>query len=327
LQLLGATLTSSSRETLSDSRPPIPLRSFPGTETDDDLIPAELASKSYIPDPSLVVHTTPPINNASLLLWDPPSTAKIRDANDLPPTRSPPPEDFTLDFNAFAGLEGQEIWEEMRRINELRERTGKTQSWEKERFRELSALLRLKTEMLGNASDNESAPIVDDGKVEDEPAVPPEHEQDLTSTEVAPCICTSHSPNGSTSTVASKDSNDATSPTPGKPPLPKPKITNMAQLVASMVFHRQQDALRRPAARARTWSGPSYGANTMQTTSKTHHPPPRSPLRQVSLPCDLECIDREDGDAENAELFESPLPLSPLMLADSPLGWGCKCLQ
>jgi hypothetical protein len=331
LQLLGATLPSTSYAVPSDSRQPVPLRSFPGAETDDELIPAELASKNYIPDPSFVVHTTPPINHAGLLLWDPPSAAKIRDANDLPPTRSPPPEEFTLDLNAFAELEGQEIWLEMRRLNELREKTGNTQGWERERFRELSALLRLKTEKLGNTTDNESAHRADDEMVEDEPAVPPEQEQHLTSTEEAPCISTSQLPNASTPSVISKESNEATSPPP--PPLvksaPKPKITTMAQLVANMVFQRQQDALRRPPTRARTWSGSSYG-NAMQTTSKTH-PAPRSPLRQVSLPCDLNSTyleDEDDGDEETAELselFESPLPLSPLELADSPLGWGCKC--
>jgi hypothetical protein len=42
---------------------------FPVNDTDDDLIPSELASKNYIPDPALAIPTTPPSRN--LLIWDP----------------------------------------------------------------------------------------------------------------------------------------------------------------------------------------------------------------------------------------------------------------
>jgi hypothetical protein len=255
----------------------------------------------------------------------------MRDANDLPPARSPSPEDFTVDPNLIAELAGQEVGVEMQRIHELRQRS----SWDKDRFRELSALLRLKTQMLGNAPDHESPSGPDDvradlvEKVEERIVLPPpELEQQSTSvsSEVSPWTSCSSDPRDLS--IPMKDAMD-TATTPASSPAivkspSKPKITNMAQLVANMVFHRQQDALRRSPPRARTWAGPSYG-NTMQSTSKVH-PTPRSPLRQVSLPSDLERIDgdhedEDDFSASLTELFESPLPLSPLMLADSPLGW------
>lgn len=312
-----------------ESQRPVRLRSLPGAETDDDLIPTELASKNYIPDPSIVVSSTPYQDIDGLLLWDAPSRAKMR--SDLPPARSPSPEEFTVDPNLFAELAGQEVGVEMQRIHELRERS----SWDKDRFRELSALLRLKTQMLGNAPEHEgpSGPDdvrVDDEKMEDEGVVPPppELEQSTSiSNEVLPCTTCSSDPRGllvPNPTV--KDALDTTSTSTQvitKSP-PKPKITNMAQLVANMVFHRQQEALRRSPPRVRTCAGPSSG-NAMQGTSKTH-PTPRSPLRQVSLPSDLENVDgdhedEDDFSASLMELFESPLPLSPLVLTDSPLGW------
>lgn len=319
-------------EHASESQRFVRLRSLPGAETDDDLIPTELASKNYIPDPSIVVPTTPYQDIDGLLLWDTPSRTKIRDANDLPPARSPSPEDFTVDPNLFAELAGQEAGVEMQRINELRERS----SWDKDRFRELSALLRLKTQMLGSSPGHES-PIGPDNarvdeKVEEKGVVvpPPDLERELPSisTEMGPCTACSSDPRDLS--VPNLPVNDAADTTTTTMPLiakspSKHKITNMAQLVANMVFHRQQDALRRSPPRPRTWVGPSY-RNTMQSTSKTH-PTPRSPLRQVSLPSDLECMDcdHEDNDkdysASLTELFESPLPLSPLVLTDSPLGW------
>jgi len=301
-------------EHASESQRFVRLRSLPGAETDDDLIPTELASKNYIPDPSIVVPTDPPPDIDGLLLWDLPSRAKI----DLLPARSPSPEDFTVDPSIFAELAGREVGVEMQRIHELRERTGKTQSWEKERFRELSALLRLKIQTLGNAPHHES-PALEMEVESDDGVAPPEHEQESMSisTEAAPCTASPADPLVPSPIV--KDALDATAVVKS---LPKPKITNMDQLVATMVFHRQQDALRRSAPRARTWSGPSYG-NSMQGTSKTHHPTPRSPLRQVSLPSDLESVVDDEGDFSSSpmELCESPLPLSPLVLTDSPLGW------
>jgi len=303
-------------EHASESQRFVRLRSLPGAETDDDLIPTELASKNYIPDSSIVVPTDPPPDIDGLLLWDLPSRAKI----DLLPARCPSPEDFTVDPNIFAELAGRDVGVEMQRIHELRERTGKTLSWEKERFRELSALLRLKIQMLGNPPHHERPALQLEVESDDGVAPPPpEHKQESTSTsistEVAPC--TADLADRLVPNPIVKDALDTTAK-----PLPKPKITNMDQLVANMVFHRQQDALRRSAPRARTWSGPSYG-NSMQGTSKTHHLTPRSPLRQVSLPSDSESVEDDEGDSSSSlmELCESPLPLSPLVLTDSPLGW------
>jgi len=310
-----------------ESQRPVRLRSLPGAETDDDLIPTELASKNYIPDPSIVVSSTPYQDIDGLLLWDAPSRAKMRDASDLPPARSPSPEDFTVDPHLFAELAGQEVGVEMQRIHELRERS----SWDKDRFRELSALLRLKTQKLGNPHEVPSGPddARVDEKMEDGTTLPPELEQESTSilNEVLPCTTCSSDPRGlSVPNPIGKDALDmtpTTTPVIAKSP-PKPKITNMAQLVANMVFHRQQEALRRSPPRVRTWAGPSSG-NAMQGTSKTH-PTPRSPLRQVSLPSELESVDSDHEDEDDfsaslMELFESPLPLSPLVLTDSPLGW------
>jgi len=54
-----------------------------------------------------------------LLLWDAPLRVKMH--SDLPPARSPLPEEFTVDPNLFAELAGQEVGAEMQRIHELRE--------------------------------------------------------------------------------------------------------------------------------------------------------------------------------------------------------------
>ncbi|KIM49880.1 hypothetical protein M413DRAFT_118267 [Hebeloma cylindrosporum] len=343
----------------NDSQRFVRLRSLPGAETDDDLIPTELASKNYIPDPSILVHTTPPRDIDGLLLWDLP---KMRD---VPPVRSPSPEEeeelFALDPEVFAELAGKEMGAEMQRIRELRERRiGRTESWERERFREISALLRLKMQMLGNHRDRKRPSEFDagDGNVEER-----DHQGSTsTSNEVAPCVaCSSDLPDllvpdppdatpttssnlplNSTSTPTSTLASPApttaststptstpTSPPPAKSPS-KPKITNMAQLVANMVFHRQQqDTLRRPPPiRApRTWPGlPSSYGNTLPIPKPKTYPTPRSPLRQVSLPSDLEFQDEgEDNNDEeriSASLMDSPLPLSPLVLMDSPLGLG-----
>lgn len=62
---------------------PAPLRSFLDAKTDRDLILTVLALEDYIPNLGFIVHITP-LNDAGLLLWDTPSTAKLREVNDLP---------------------------------------------------------------------------------------------------------------------------------------------------------------------------------------------------------------------------------------------------
>ncbi|KAF8163978.1 hypothetical protein BJ912DRAFT_1005250 [Pholiota molesta] len=95
----------------------------------------------------------------------------------------------------------------------------------------------------------------------------------------------------------------------------KPAISSMDQLVANMVFHRQQEPLRKKPARARTWSPPAAGVPKA-------HPTPKSPLRQMLLPDegDDEEMEEDEGLSPRlAQLVESPLPLSPLCLMETDL--------
>jgi len=100
----------------------VPLRwcSFPECETDHDLIPVDLASKKYIPDPSIIVPTIS-IGKSSLLLWD----NNLDDCGDIP-LRSPSSEEFYLDATILAEYGD----EEMQKVYEL---TSKNEKWEKER--------------------------------------------------------------------------------------------------------------------------------------------------------------------------------------------------
>ncbi|KAF8951953.1 hypothetical protein BDZ97DRAFT_826667 [Flammula alnicola] len=104
---------SSSESDVSTASDP-PQRAFwlslPGADTDDDLIPRELGSKNYVPDPMIAVPTTPPSSSSDgLLLLD-------LDANDLPPPRSPSPENFQLDPSVLAELAGDETGEEAQKL-------------------------------------------------------------------------------------------------------------------------------------------------------------------------------------------------------------------
>jgi hypothetical protein len=152
---------------------------FPGEDTDDDLIPSELASKNYILDPGLAIPTMPPSRN--LLIWDPTTcsglpaglplfdgttrTACCSDVDDFPLPGSPSPgEDFDVDPCLLAKLAKRDVEKggEVQKLCELRERTtvaaavaasrnnkdkeGAHQEAEKvkEKWREVTALLRLK---------------------------------------------------------------------------------------------------------------------------------------------------------------------------------------
>jgi hypothetical protein len=117
--------------------PDIHWRSFPGRETDDDLIPMELTSKNYIPEPFETLPTTS-TGTRSLLLWD--HDYNLNDSCDMPTPRSPSPETFYLDPTILA----ESGDEELQNVYELRQRTAKSEKWDRERCRELSALLRLK---------------------------------------------------------------------------------------------------------------------------------------------------------------------------------------
>ena len=120
--------------------PDIRWRSFPGCETDDDLIPMELTLKNYIPDPFQTVPTTS-TETGSLLLWN----HDYNDRCDIPIPRSPSPELFYLDPTILAECGD----EELQNVYELRQRTAKNEKWDRERCRELSALLRLKLDERG----------------------------------------------------------------------------------------------------------------------------------------------------------------------------------
>jgi len=95
----------------------------------------ELASKNFIPDPCASVPTTS-TGMRSLLLWD----HDHDDRSDMPRSLSPSPEDFHLDATVLTECGD----EELQQVYELRQRTPKSEKWERERCRELSALLRLK---------------------------------------------------------------------------------------------------------------------------------------------------------------------------------------
>ena len=204
--------------------------SFPGCETDDNLIPMELASKNYIPDPSETVPTSS-TGTRSLLLWD----HDYNDRCDMPVPRSPSPENFYLDPTILEECGD----EELQNVYELRQRTAKSEKWDRERCRELSALLRLKLDERG---------VLGGGKGGD---------------------CNNHQ-SGSRSISRQ-----------AQPEGPKRKIRSMAQLVASMLFHRQSDTLRRHPSR-------KTGFERSYLSSRCPRPSPsggaRSKLSKVILP-------------------------------------------
>ena len=211
-----------------DIIPDIRWRSFPGCETDDDLIPMELTSRNYIPDPFETVPTT--FTGArSLLLWD----HDYNDRCDMPTPRSPSPENFHLDPTILAECDD----EELHNVYQLRQRTAKSEKWDRERCRELSALLRLKLDERGVLSCGDD---VDSNN---------------------------HQRRGSRSLSRQAQSEG-----------PKHKIKSMAQLVASMLFQRQCDALRRH---------PSRKTGVEPTSHPSHcspHPSPRGAVKLHSTP-------------------------------------------
>ena len=347
--------------------------SFPGEDTDDDLIPSELASKNYIPDPALALPTTPPSRN--LLIWDPttrsglpaglPSfdgttrTTRCSDADDFPLPRSPSPgEDFDVDPGLLAELAKRDAEKggEVQKLCELRERTtvaaavaasrnnkdkeGAHREAEKvkEKWREVTALLRLKLKLEERATNVVEAPEEISKQIENGAD---SHRQQF------PSFTDNRSSSRSLSTASKRASFPSTSaipietlsnasstplvPVPAPPtstpslsPSPlrrssKPKITNMDQLVATMVLHRQHDVLRRSPVRNRTWSPTSCvtSPTSLGSRNKTWMPTsPTSPLRQVILPEDLDDGEERNGKGceEKNAANESPLQLSPLCL-------------
>ncbi|KAF9481299.1 hypothetical protein BDN70DRAFT_893423 [Pholiota conissans] len=262
--------------------------SLPGAETDDDLIPRELGSKNYIPDPTIAVPTTPPSpSTGSLLLWD------VDGDDDIDRRRPISPEDFDLDPAIFADLPDDETGAEAQKIYQLKQRTTGRESWEREKSRELSTLLRLKLKLDETGSPSSHASPLSSPPSSVSAAAAP--------TDPVPSSC--DSPPKPSPCLSSIGRSGCTAPPTYRIPHRKPSISSMDQLVANMVFHRQQESspLRKKPVRARTWSPPDLNARS--------HPTPKSPLRQVLLPEDMEEVEEGLG-----QLVESPLPLSPLCL-------------
>ena len=279
-------------------------RSFPGCETDDDLIPMELASKNYIPDPSATVPTT---STGSLLLWD----HDHDDRSDMPPPLSPSPENFYLDPAVLAECGD----EELQQVYELRQRTAKSEKWERERCRELSALLRLKLDERGVLVSGEGGDCSN-------------HQIGSHSLSCCSDLPCSSSPSSDSLTVyqpessssSSKSSSPVSSSTPNSLLFPtsspsstlpstlefphahsqgpKHKIRSMSQLVASMLFHRQSDALRRHPSRKAGLDSTSYSSyphpSSMGDTGVKVLSTRRSRLSKVILPEELEFDSEEE---------------------------------
>jgi hypothetical protein len=171
----------------------------------------------------------------------------------MPIPRSPSPENFYLDPTILAECGD----EELQHVYELRQRTAKSEKWDRERCRELSALLRLKLDERGVLGGREGGD----------------------------CSSNHHHQGGSSRSLSWQTQFER----------PKRKFRNMAQLVASMLFHRQSDNLRqrhpsRKAGFERTChsslccSNPSLiGGAGIKALST-----PRSKLSKVILPQELD---------------------------------------
>ena len=362
--------------------------SLPGADTDDDLIRADLASKNYIPDPGLAISTTP--SSRSLLIWDPStrsglpanlptfdgtSSANKLDAVDLLQGRPPSPDDdFDVDPVLLAELaeKDTEKWMEIQKLCELKQRTtmaavlAATRSWRdregaqmeaervKERWREVTALLRLKLALAETKVKESDVPSDGAEKGSNASATVgqwPSSAAGSFDPSSAPALLPSGSNFASEESPLTGGSNfpPASSPIPivtSGDPLPKssmsisglnetisapaarviqrrtskPKITSMDQLVANMVLHRQQEPIRRSPVRSRTspasCSVPSVAPTRKKSWIQTS---PTSPLRQMTLPEELDANPMDAKDVAS----DSPLQLSPLCLTlcGSPEGF------
>jgi len=286
------------------------LRSFPGCETDDDLIPVELASKSYISDPSAIVPTTS-TGIRSLLLWDHDPNP---DCSDISIPRSPSPENFYLDPTVLADCAD----EEMQKVYELRQRTAKNEKWERERCRELSALLRLKLDergMLGGGgggcgshqSGARSLPCCSNSSFSPSPSgdSPTVHEPHPTITSSSSSLSPSPLSSSTQNSILISTSSGPSSTLPSimQSERPKHKIKSMAQLVASMLFNRQSDVSRqhlskKPRLEATTSCHSSHyylHPSSMGGAAMKVLPTPRSRLSKVILPEELEMDSEKEG--------------------------------
>jgi hypothetical protein len=207
--------------------PGLPVLSLPGADTDDDLLSEELGpSRPEFASNAFFVPATLSPSSRSLLLLD--------DPNDVPPPRSPSPENFYLDPTLLAEYPDPDLQKlhDLRRRAQTAERAARQREItimeedgfvpaasearraarrEKEKGREVAALLRLK--LNGSSKDVRRS----SSSADDEARSPP-----------------SPSP----------------SPPHSSPPRrsKKPKITSIPQLVAKMIFNRHEP---RPVGRVR----------------------------------------------------------------------------
>ena len=303
-------------------------RSLPGCETDDDLIPVELASKNYIPDPSATVPTTSTASG-SLLLWD----HDHNDRTDIPTPRSPSPEHFYLDPTVLAECGD----EEMQKVYELRQRTAKNEKWERERCRELSALLRLKLDERGvlgggdysnHQSDSRSPPFCSNLPFSSSPSgdsltvyQPHSSSSSSTSSLLSSCssilVPNSPSPSPTLSSTSRKPQSQSEAP--------KHKIRSMAQLVASMIFHRQSDALRRHLSKKPSLEPTSHHHPSTTGVAVKVLPTPRSRLSKVILPeeLDMNSEDQEQGVGHEVESGDGLEDGEDIDVDDRPLSSSC----
>ncbi|PPR07080.1 hypothetical protein CVT24_010981 [Panaeolus cyanescens] len=304
----------------------IKLLSLPGAITDDDLIPASLASNNFIPDLEPISPPTPA--TAGLLLWG--TDGPISDA-DLPIRRSYSPEpDSDLngldskDLDELAERAGVDIdKEEVRRVYEMRTRKRSLsacsglphsqEKWEREQARELGLLLKLKLHL---GEDNQKDKRHDSKTVmfADTP-------------ELTPSSTAASSRRSSVDETMDESSRSQASQ-PSKTS-PKNRISSIDQLVANMVFHRQQEPLRRHPVRTRTWSPVSNtafvptssplspkGSSRALESCKPSFVSPKSPLRHVILPGE---DDDNSGDlvADDDVLDLDFLPLNTFAMGES----------
>ena len=358
--------------------------SLPGADTDDDLIRADLASKNYIPDPGLAISTTP--LSRSLLIWDPStrsglpanlptfdgtSSANKFDAVDLLGRPPSPDDDFDVDPVLLAELaeKDTEKWMEIQKLCELKQRTtmaavlAGSRSWRdregaqmeaervKERWREVTALLRLKmplAETKVKESDGPSGGAEKGSNASAPVGQWPSSAAGSFDPSFAPALLPSGLTLASEESPVTGGSNFSPAPSSipivsngDSPPKPstsvsglnetisapaarviqrrtsKPKITSMDQLVANMVLHRQQEAIRRSPVRSRTWSPVSCSTHSVAPTRKKSwiQTSPTSPLRQMTLPEELDgATDGVDPTDAKDVASDSPLQLSPLCL-------------
>jgi hypothetical protein len=307
-------------------------RSFPGCETDDDLIPMELASKNYIPDPSATVPTTS-TRTRGLLLWD----HDHDDRSDMPLPLSPSPENIYLDPTVLAECGD----EELQQVYELRQRTAKSEKWERERCRELSALLRLKLDergVLGHgeggdcSSNHHSLSCCSDLPFSSSPS-----SDSLTVYQSPPPSSSSSLVYSPTQNSISPSSPSSTLPSTLEYPHmqsqgPKPKIRSMSQLVASMLFHRQSDALRRHPSRKAGLDSSTSGLSSYPHPSSSSMGDAgtkvlskrRSRLSKVILPEELE-LDSEEGQGLGVEVETGDdVQEDDMDLGDGSLGRSCS---